>query len=130
SNRANTRNVDMEIQNYFKTFDIEVIDGFNYNEMDKTITSNKEPIAFPIKSYTAANDVAEIDLDNVYHDRDDVSSYEAFDEFASYFASQEITGLNAIKDNMEMKKSLKAGYQYDWQESFGVIACDEDGRAI
>src|SRR5699024_9749932 len=44
SNRANTRNVDVEIQNYFKIFDIEVIDGFNYDEMDKTITSNREPI--------------------------------------------------------------------------------------
>src|SRR5699024_1735844 len=44
--------------------------------------------------------------------------------------SQEITGLDVAKDNMKVKKSLKAGYQYDWQESFGVIACDEDGRVI
>src|SRR5699024_10846047 len=76
------------------------------------------------------NNVAENALGNMYYDRDEVSSYEAFDEFASYFASQEITGLDVVKDNMKVKKSLKAGYQYDWQESFGVIACDEDERLI
>src|SRR5699024_4164707 len=42
SNGVNTKKVDMEIKNYFKTFDIQVIDGFNYDEIEKTITSNKE----------------------------------------------------------------------------------------
>lgn len=130
SNKENTRNVDMEIRNYFKTFDVEVVDGFHYDEIDKTITSNKESIAYPIGNYISMNNVAENDLDNMYHDRDEMTSYEAFDEFASYFASQEITGLDVAKNNMKVKKSLKAGYQYDWQESFGVIACDEDGKVI
>src|SRR5699024_3412041 len=116
--------VDLEIKNYFKTFDIEVIDGFNYDEMGKTIASNKESIAYPIENYHSMNNVAENDLDSMYYDRDEVSSYEAFDEFASYYASQEVTGLNVVKDNMKVKRSLKAGYQYDWQESFVVIACD------
>lgn len=98
--------------------------------MDKTITSNKESIAYPIENYHSMNNVAENDLDNMYYDRNEVSSYEAFDESASYFASQEVTGLDVFKDNMKVKKSLKAGYQYDWQESFGVISCDEDGRVI
>ena len=130
SNKANTRDVDMEIKDYFKTFDIEVIDGFNYDEMDKTITSNKESIAYPIENYISMNNVAEKDLDNMYPNWNEVSSYDAFDEFTSYFASQEVTGLDAVHDNIKMKKSLKAGYQYDWQESFGVITCDEDGRVI
>jgi len=130
SNRANTRDVDMEIRNYFKTFDIQVIDGFHYNDMEKTITSNKESIAYPMDNYISMNNVAEKDMDNMYHEKDIVRSYEAFDEFASYFASQEVTGLDVVKDNITVKKSLKAGYQYDWQESFGIIACDEDGRVI
>src|SRR5690625_3127422 len=130
SNKANGRDVDLEIKNYFKTFDIEVIDGFNYDEIDRTITSNKESIAYPIENYHSMNNVAEKDLESMYYDKDEVSSYEAFDEFTSYFASQEVTGLDVIKDNMKVKNSLKAGYQYDWQESFGVIACDEDDRVI
>src|SRR5699024_642713 len=93
SNKANGRDVDLEIKNYFKTFDIEVIDGFNYDEMDRIITSNKESIAYPIENYISMNNVAENDLESMYYDRDEVSSYEAFDEFASYFASQEVTGL-------------------------------------
>src|SRR5699024_9763230 len=130
SNKANGRDVDLEIKNYFKTFDIEVIDGFNYDEMRKTIASNKESIAYPIENYILMNNVAENDLVNMYYDRNEMSSYEAFDEFASYFASQEVTGLDVVKDNLTVKKSLKAGYQYDWQESFGIIACDEDGRVV
>ena len=130
SNKANTRDVDMEIKNYFKTFDIEVIDGFHYNEIDKTITSNRESLPYLIKDKLTMNNVAENDVGIVYHKRNEVSSYKGFDEFASYYASQEIVGLDAIKENMKMKKSLKAGYQYDWQESFGIIACDEDGRVV
>src|SRR5699024_5428289 len=130
SNKANTRDVDMKIKDYFKTFDIEVIDGFNYDEMRKTIASNKESIAYPLENYISVNNVAENDLERMYYDKDEVSSYDAFDEFASYFASQEVTGLDVVKDNMKVKKSLKAGYQYDWQESFRVIDCDEDGKVI
>src|SRR5690625_1088169 len=85
SNKASVRDVDMEIKNYFKTFGVDVIDGFNYDEVDKTITSNQESIAYPIENYISINNVAENDLDNMYHDWDEVSSYEAFDEFASYF---------------------------------------------
>src|SRR5699024_817757 len=55
SNKANGRDVDVEIKNYFKTFDIEVIDGFNYDEMGKTIASNKESIAYPIENYISMN---------------------------------------------------------------------------
>src|SRR5699024_537366 len=76
------------------------------------------------------NNVAESDFENIYHEKANVTSYGNFDEFTSYFASQEITGLDVAKDHMKVKKSLKAGYQYDWQESFAVIACDEDGRMV
>src|SRR5699024_11897268 len=62
------------------------------------------------------------------HHRDRLISLEGFEAFTSYFANQEIIDLDVVKDNMQLRKSLKTGYQYDWQESFGVIACDEDGR--
>src|SRR5690625_724054 len=130
SNKANARDVDLEIKNYFKTFDIQVVDGFHYNETNKTITSNKESLPYLIKDKLEMNNVAESDFENIYKEKDNVISYLNFDDFTSYFASQEITGLDVAKDNMKVKKSLKAGYQYDWQESFGVIACDEDGRVI
>src|SRR5690625_1942254 len=69
-------------------------------------------------------------MDNMYHENDNVTTYGNFDEFTSYFDRQEITRLDVVKDNLTVKKSLKAGYQYDWQESFGVIACDEEGRVV
>src|SRR5699024_3534251 len=130
SNKANARDVEMEIKNYFKTFDIEVIDGFNYDGMDKTIASNKESIAYPIENNISMNNVAEKDMNNMYNENDNVTSYGNFKKYTYYFLRQEITGLDVANDNMKVKKSLKAGYQYDWQESFGVIACDEDGRVM
>src|SRR5699024_1872464 len=89
---------------YFKTFDIQVVDGFHYNETNKTITSNKESLPYLIKDKLEMNNVAESDFENMYHEKDNVTSYGNFDEFTSYFASQEITGLD--------------------------VACDEDGRVI
>src|SRR5699024_7088159 len=74
SNKANARDVDMEIKDYFKTFDIQVVDGFHYDEMDKTITSNKESLPYLIKDKLEMNNVAENALGNMYYDRDEVSS--------------------------------------------------------
>src|SRR5699024_12041338 len=86
--------------------------------------------AYPIENNIPMNNVAEKDMDNMYHENDNVTIYGNFDEFTSYFARQEITGLDVVKDNLTVKKRLKAGYQYDWQETYGVIACDEDGRVV
>src|SRR5690625_2746093 len=129
SNYANTSNIDMQMKNYFNTFDINVIDGFRYDEMEKTITSDQENYPYPVKDdMLKIDNVAEKDLNSPYHHRDRLISLEGFEAFTSYFANQEIIDLDVVKDNMQLRKSLKTGYQYDWQESFGVIACDEDGR--
>jgi len=100
--------------------------------MTMNVTSELSPFSIPslIENQFSRNNVAENDLDSMYHDGDEMSSYGAFDEFASYFASQEVTGLDAVKDNMKVKKSLKAGYQYDWAGVIWGIASDEDGRVI
>src|SRR5699024_12330047 len=83
SNKANSKDVDMEIKNYFKTFDIQVIDGFQYDEMDKTITSNKESIAYPIENNIPKNNVAEKDMDNMYNKNDNVTIYGNFNKLTS-----------------------------------------------
>src|SRR5699024_12191968 len=81
SNKANGRDVDLEIKNYFKTFDIQVIDGFQYDEMDKTITSNKESIAYPIENNIPMKKVAEKDMDNMYHKKDNVTNYKKYKKY-------------------------------------------------
>src|SRR5699024_12391536 len=65
-----------------------------------------------------------------YDLRNGINAYQGFDEFTSFFANQEIVGCHMLKDNTKVKKSLKVGYQYDWQESFGVIACNSDGEVV
>ena len=122
-----------EMTNYFKTFGIDVIDGFNYNEFSDTITSNQEMIPYSRDKYAPSVDnVAESEghTRTAYNLQNSLNAYQGFDEFTSFFANQEIVGCHMLEDNAKVKKSLKVGYQYDWQESFGIIACDSDGKVV
>lgn len=128
SNSSVPNGKETEMNNYFKTFGIEVLDGFCFNEFNNTITSNKERLPYNLEKYAPYN-VAEGES-ITYSLQDDINTYQGFDEFASYFAHQEIVGSHVMNDNAKLKRSLKIGYQYDWQESFGVIACDSDGKVV
>lgn len=131
SNSSITTSNEAEITNYFKTFGIDVIDGFSYNEFSDTITSKQEMIPYNLDIYESSVDnVAEGDSKITYDLKNGINAYQGFDDFTSYFANQEIVGCHMLKDNAKVKKSLKVGYQYDWQESFGVIACDSDGKVV
>ncbi|WP_058950453.1 JAB domain-containing protein [Oceanobacillus picturae] len=133
SNSSMSTGKEAEMTNYFKTFGIDVIDGFSYNEFSDTITSSKEMIPYSRDKYApSVNNVAESEghTKTAYNLQNGINTYQGFDEFTSFFANQEIFGCNMLKDNAKLKKSLKVGYQYDWQESFGVIACDADGKVL
>src|SRR5699024_1508728 len=77
----------------FKTFGIDVIDGFSYNEFSDTITSNQEMIPYSRDKYAPS-------VDNVaegrgytmttYNLQNGINTYLGFDEFTSFFANQEI----------------------------------------
>ena len=128
SNNSIPNGKEAEMDNYFKTFGIEVLDGFRFDEFNNTITSNKERFPYHLDKYVPSN-VAE--GNSITYDlQNDINTYQGFDEFTSYFAHQEIVGRHVMNDNTKLERSLKVGYQYDWQESFGVIACDSDGEVV
>ncbi|WP_162985801.1 JAB domain-containing protein [Virgibacillus sp. Bac330] len=133
SNDTMSTDNEVEMGNYFKTFGIDVIDGFSYNEISDTITSNREMIPYRLSKYAPPiSEVAERDggRGTAYEMKNAITTFHGFDEFSSFFANQEIVGSNLLKDNAKVKKSLKVGYQYDWQESFGIIACDSDYKVV
>lgn len=133
SNSSLSTGNEAEMTNYFKTFGIDVIDGFSYNEFSDTITSNQEMIPYSRDNFASTIDniaESEGDIRTAYHLQNGVNTYQGFDEFSSFFANREIVGCHMLKDNAKVRKSLKVGYQYDWQESFGVIACDSDGKVV
>jgi len=130
SNSSMSKDKEADIDNYFKIFGIDVLDGFSFDEYNNTITSNQEMVPYNLDQYTLSFDnVAEGDS-ITYSLHNDINTYQGFDEFTSYFANQEIEGIHVMKDNAKLKRSLKVGYQYDWQESFGVIACDSNGKVV
>ena len=129
SNSSVPNGKEVEMEDYFKTFGIDVLDGFHFNEFDNTITSNKERLPYHLDNFASSN-VAEGDSINYSLQNNDINTYRGFDEFTSYFANQEIVGIHVMEDNAKLKRHLKVGYQYDWQEFFGVIACDSDGKVV
>ncbi|MDO5716078.1 MAG: JAB domain-containing protein [Tissierellia bacterium] len=49
---------------------------------------------------------------------------EKFDEFAEYFARQELKGLNIISDREQIMEQMKLGFQFKQQEVFGYLSYD------
>src|SRR5699024_11445812 len=56
SNSSMSTGREAEMTNYFKTFGIDVIDGFSYNEFSDTITSNQEMIPYSRDKYAPSVD--------------------------------------------------------------------------
>src|SRR5699024_8124521 len=107
SNSSTSTGKEAEVTNYFKTFGIDVIDGFSYNEFNDTITSNQEMIQYNRDKYAPSVDnVAESEGDTKtdYTLQNGINTYQGFDEFTSFFANQEIVGCNMLKDNAKVRK--------------------------
>lgn len=120
---------------YFETFGIDAIDSFKYNELNNSIRSERDQVPLRLDKYKSHieyyDSVAESVSVKDYHQYSgEVTSLQGFDEFSSYYARQETMGLHFFKGNDNVKDILKVGYQYDWQESFGLIACNSDGDVV
>lgn len=130
-----------EIINDFELFDLNVVDSFDYKETENALYSHKEAsqqgVALPyylkegrgkLKDY---GEVAEgVSYEEYSRSVEGIATLKGYDEFSSYYARQEILGLNIFEDNLLVKENLKAGYQYDYQESFGLIGCNADGEVV
>lgn len=51
-----------------------------------------------------------------------------YEEFSSFFAEQEITGLHIVQDSKKIKENLKLGFQHYDREVLGVISYNENGK--
>ncbi|NLD18586.1 MAG: JAB domain-containing protein, partial [Tissierellia bacterium] len=53
-----------------------------------------------------------------------------FNEYAEFFARQELKGLNIIEDVELIKEKMKLGFQFEQQEVLGYLSYDQDNNVI
>src|SRR5690625_170308 len=117
------------LEQYFEGVSINVTDTFDHNAEEGYIRSKRQETPTPYDPMQKS--VAEVNKEKsyTYEDRE-MRHFEGYDEFTSFFAEQEILGLDFIDDNNHIKENVKVGFQDDWQETFGIMACDSDGYVI
>lgn len=130
-----------EIINDFELFGLNVVDSFDYRETENALYSHEEAsrqgVASPHylkEGRGKSKDYGEVTEGVSYEEYsrsvESITTLKGYDEFSSYYAKQEILGLNIFEDNILIKENLKVGYQYDYQESFGLIGCNADGEVV
>lgn len=114
-----------ETKEYFEKIGMKVVDSIGYSKENNSFLSMLAGRSYyASKTYEIAND-----SENAYGDKD-YSLKDKYEDFTSYFASNELIDLNLIEDTNEIKEILKIGFQHHQQEIFGIIVYDKDDKII
>ncbi|MGX6979334.1 JAB domain-containing protein [Vagococcus elongatus] len=109
----------------FEKIGMRVVDTIGYSKENNSFLSKVAGRSYyASKTYEIAND-----SENTYGDKD-YSLKDKYEDFTSYFASNELVDLNLIEDTNEIKEILKIGFQHHQQEIFGIIVYDKDDKII
>ena len=114
-----------ETKDYFEKIGMKVIDTIGYGKEDNSFLSRMAgKTYYPSISYGLAND-----SETEYKEKD-YSLEGKYEDFASYFASNELINLNVIDNVDEIKELLKIGFQHHQQEVFGMLIYNSDEKII
>lgn len=114
-----------ELNTLFEKIGMRIVDSLGYSKANNVMRSNTagRPIYL--------SQPQEIIKDkNSEYTKDDFSVAEEYTEFSSYFAKNELLGMNIINDSEGIKEQLKVGFQHHNQEVFGMCAYDQDEKII
>lgn len=111
-----------------EVMDISLIDHFIYEERNNSIYSfehrKRKSLGSIGVEYGLVSDEVSVYETDV---NDSLRKLMHFDEFSSFYANKEVTGLNVFDEVDDVQEALKVGYQYEFQEVFGVLICDSEG---
>src|SRR5699024_1281431 len=114
-----------ETKEYFEKIGMKVVDTIGYSKENNSFLSMLAGRSYyASKTYEIAND-----SENAYEDKD-YSLKDKYEDFTSYFASNELIDLNLMENTNEIKEILKIGFQHHQQEIFGIIVYDKDDKII
>lgn len=121
---------EIEIKDFLELINVEPLDVFRYNHESQTVYSTRGSETFRLDSMRFNSEVKDsYETFNKYLDGDLVN-LEGFEEFSSFYAREEVVGLNAFDEVDDVQDALKVGYQFDQQEVFGLITCNSEGDVL
>lgn len=104
---------------------MKIIDTIGYGKEDNSFLSRMVgKTYYPSIPYGLAND-----SETEYKEKD-YSLDGKYEDFASYFASNELINLNVVDNVEEIKELLKIGFQHHQQEVFGMLIYNSDEKII
>lgn len=114
-----------ETKEYFEKIGMKIIDTIGYNKENNSFISKVAGRSYySTKTYEIASD-----SENAYGEKD-YSLKDKYEDFTSYFASNELIDLNVVENAEEIKEVLKIGFQHHQQEIFGVLIYDSNEKII
>ena len=114
-----------ETKEYFEKIGMKIIDTIGYNKENNSFISKVAGRSYySTKTYEIASD-----SENAYGEKD-YSLKDKYEDFTSYFASNELIDLNVVENAEEIKEVLKIGFQHHQQEIFGILIYDSNEKII
>lgn len=114
-----------ETKEYFEKIGMKIIDTIGYNKENNSFISKVAGRSYySTKTYEMASD-----SENAYGEKD-YSLKDKYEDFTSYFASNELIDLNVVENAEEIKEVLKIGFQHHQQEIFGILIYDSNEKII
>ncbi len=103
---------------------LRVVDRLTYSESKEEYTSLGARDSYQL------DENPEIIKETQNKDNMSYNQLDKFNEYAEFFARQELKGLNIIEDVELIKEKMKLGFQFEQQEVLGYLSYDQDNNVI
>lgn len=110
-----------KVVQFFKDVELNILDEMVINDSGNSLYTLEGGYTEPIKN------LLPLESNKIY---EEFNLYKNYNEFSRFYAKNEISGLNLIRDNNEVLDSLKVGYQHEIQEYLGVIIYDDSNLIV
>lgn len=108
----------------FEITKIEVIDNLRYIDSQNVLFSSRAQQSYRF------NKIKQEESVTINYPIQALNELDHYIEFAPYYATSEIKGLNILNDIEEIKSQLKFGFQHHQREVFGVLIYDQQNKVL
>lgn len=110
----------------FEITRIQVIDNLRYIDSQNVLYSSRAQQSFSFKK----NERKQEESVTINYPAQALNELDHYIDFAPYYATNEIKGLNILDDIEEIKSQLKFGFQHHQREVFGVLIYDQKNKVL
>ena len=103
---------------------LRVVDRLTYSQSKEEYTSHGARNSYQL------DENPEIIKETQNKDNMSYTQLDKFNEYAEFFARQELKGLNIIEDIESIKEKMKLGFQFEQQEVLGYLSYNQENDVI